>query len=49
MFVLERLGTPAIEPADEEWAEALTAAAVGAGFGSLGVFLSSPVDVRRVR
>ncbi|GAA4781652.1 hypothetical protein GCM10023200_13790 [Actinomycetospora chlora] len=49
VFVLERLGPAEIGRDDEEWAAALDGAATGAGLGTLGVFLSTPSGVRRVR
>jgi hypothetical protein len=49
VFVLERLGHAETGRDDEEWAEALDGAAAGAGLGMLGVFLSTPAGVRRVR
>ena len=49
LFALERLGPTATGDADEEWARALHGAATGAGLGTIGVFLSTPAGVRRVR
>lgn len=49
LFALERLGPPETGSADEEWARALHGAASGAGLGTVGVFLSTPDGVRRIR
>ncbi|GAA4926813.1 hypothetical protein EV188_10844 [Actinomycetospora succinea] len=49
LFALERFGPRETGPADEEWARALHGAASGAGLGTVGVFLSTPDGVRRVR
>ncbi|MEJ2887603.1 hypothetical protein [Actinomycetospora aeridis] len=49
LFTLERLGPRETAPGDEEWARALHGAASAAGLGTVGVFLSTPDGVRRVR
>lgn len=49
LFALERFGPRETGPADEQWAQALHGAASGAGLGTVGVFLSTPDGVRRVR
>lgn len=49
VFVYERLGADEVQDADEQWADALTGASTGAGFGSLGVFVSTPAGTRRLR
>jgi hypothetical protein len=49
VFVWERLGPPGPQDDDAAWARTLVEAATGAGLGTLGVFLSTPAGVRRVR
>ncbi|MEJ2864629.1 hypothetical protein [Actinomycetospora flava] len=49
LFALERFGPRETDAADEDWARALHGAASGAGLGTVGVFLSTPDGVRRIR
>ena len=48
VFVWERLGAR-LRDGDELWADALAGAARGAGLPCLGVFISTPVGIRRAR
>ncbi|HSK58443.1 MAG TPA: hypothetical protein VK935_05245 [Actinomycetospora sp.] len=48
VFVWERLGAR-LRDGDELWSEALAGAARGAGLACLGVFVSTPVGIRRSR
>jgi hypothetical protein len=49
VFVWERLGPDGFREDDEVWARALAEAATGADLGTLGIFLSTPAGVRRLR
>lgn len=49
VFVYERLGSDAVQDADEQWASALVATAEAAGLGALGAFVSTPSGIRRLR
>ncbi|WP_433781090.1 hypothetical protein ACQPX6_15505 [Actinomycetospora sp. CA-101289] len=48
VFVWERLGARRRD-GDELWADALEGAVRGAGIACLGIFVSTPVGIRRAR